>query len=177
MTERLGEAFEAGEQLTVLGAQLQLGEPAPSFELDFLSPEGVMHSLRLGDSAGAVRLLSAVNSVDTPVCHIETKQWDNLRQDLPDQVTVYTVSMDLPFALARWQDQHGAGHQLLSAHRDEAFGRSYGTLIKEWRMLQRAVFVIDRRDQVVHAEYVSDQMAEPNYDAAIAAVRRAVEKG
>ena len=83
--------------------------------------------------------------------------------------------MDLPFALARRQDQEVGGHQLLSGHRDERFGSAYGTLIKEWRMLQRAVFVIDAHDRIAYAEYVSDQMAEPDYDAALDAVRRAAE--
>jgi thiol peroxidase len=173
--ERSGEAFEAGEQLTVLGAKLRPGEKAPAFALDFLDPAGSMHTLRLADSAGTVRVLSTVNSVDTPVCNVETRRWESLRQDLPTLVTFYTVSMDLPFALARWQEQQEGNHQLLSAHREEAFGSAYGTLIKEWRLLQRAVFVIDAQDQIVYAEYVSDQMAEPNYEAALEAARRAAK--
>jgi thiol peroxidase len=173
--ERLGEAFEAGEQLTVLGARLQPGEPAPNFVLDHLDPAGGIHAVRLTDSAGTVRLISTVNSVDTPVCNIETKRWENLRRDLPGGVNIFTVSMDLPFALARWQDGQVDGHQLLSGHRDETFGSAYGTLIKEWRMLQRAVFVIDANDRIAYAEYVPDQMAEPDYDAALEAVRKAAE--
>jgi thiol peroxidase len=88
-------------------------------------------------------------------------------------VRIYTVSMDLPFAQARWQQAEGVTHQALSAHKDETFGRDYGVLIKEWRLLQRAVFVIDRDDRIAYAEYVPDQMQEPNYDAALAAVREA----
>jgi thiol peroxidase len=120
-----------------------------------------------------VRLLNVVNSLDTPVCHAETRRWETLRGDLPANVRVYTVSMDLPYALARWQALAGVTHQLLSSHRDEAFGRQYGTLIKEWRLLQRAVFVIDARDRIAYAEYVPDQMREPDYDAALDAVRQA----
>jgi thioredoxin-dependent peroxiredoxin len=175
MEERLGEAFEAGEQLTVLGAKLQPGAAAPEFTLDHLDPSGSIRTIRLADSEGTVRLISTVNSVDTPVCNIENKRWENLRHDLPGNVTLLTVSMDLPFALARWQDQQAGGHQLLSGHRDETFGIAYGTLIKEWRMLQRAVFVIDAHDRIAYAEYVSDQMAEPNYDAALEAARLAVK--
>lgn len=81
--------------------------------------------------------------------------------------------MDLPFAQARWQGAEGVKHQALSSHRSEQFGRDYGVLLKEWRLLQRAVFVIDRDDRVVYAEYVADQMREPDYDAALAAVRAA----
>jgi thiol peroxidase len=87
-----------------------------------------------------------------------------------DRVRVYTVSMDLPFALDRWRQAEDVGHTLLSAHRDEAFGRDYGVLIKEWRLLQRAVFVIGPDDRLRHVEYVADQMREPDYAAALAAL-------
>jgi thiol peroxidase len=83
--------------------------------------------------------------------------------------------MDLPFAQARWRSSEHVGHELLSAHKDEGFGRAYGVLLKEWRLLQRAVFVIDGEDRIVYADYVADQMAEPDYDAALAAARAAVD--
>jgi thiol peroxidase len=173
MEERTGEAFEADARLTVVGTRLAPGDAAPDFVLDYLDPDGAMHAVRLADSADMVRLLNVVNSLDTPVCHVETRQWEALRAELPANVRVYTVSMDLPYALARWQALEGVTHQLLSSHRDEAFGRRYGTLIKEWRLLQRAVFVIDAQNRIAHAEYVGDQMREPDYDAALAAARRA----
>lgn len=176
MTERTGEAFEFDEQLTVAGAQLQVGDAAPDFALEMFDNEAqAMRAVTLGDSRGQVRLLNVVNSVDTPVCHIETRKWDSLRGDLPDAVRLATVSMDLPFAMARWQGAEGVGHEMLSAHKDEAFGRDYGVLLKEWRLLQRAVFVIDQDDRIVHAEYVADQMAQPDYDAAVAAARAAAK--
>lgn len=171
--ERTGEAFEFGEQLTVVGRQLQPGDAAPDFTLEHFDPEeSAMQAVRLADSAGSVRLLNVINSLDTPVCHIETHRWEGLRAELPPGVIVYTVSMDLPFAQARWQTAEGVAHQALSAHKDEAFGRDYGVLLKEWRLLQRAVFVIDADDTIVHAEYVADQMTEPRYDTALAAARR-----
>lgn len=86
---------------------------------------------------------------------------------------VLTVSMDLPFAQARWTQGADVGHQVLSSHRSEEFGRSYGVLIKEWRMLQRAVFVLDADRRLVYVEYVDDQMKEPDYQAAVDAVRLA----
>src|ERR671926_220640 len=95
------------------------------------------------------------------------------RGDLGQGVRVYTVSMDLPFAQARWHQAEGVAHPSLSSHRSEQFGIDYGVLLKEWRLLQRAVFVIDGNDRIVHAEYVADQMAEPDYAAAVEAVRRA----
>jgi thiol peroxidase len=170
--ERTGEAFELGEQLTVVGRKLAVGEAAPEFALEHFDGSA-MSTVRLGESAGAVRLLNVVNSLDTPVCHVETRRWEELRGGLPAGARVYTISMDLPFAQARWQAAEGVGHQALSAHRDEEFGRAYGVLIKEWRLLQRAVFVVDGGGRVVHAEYVGDQMAEPDYGAAMEAARRA----
>jgi thiol peroxidase len=172
--ERIGEAFELDEQLTIVGRKLEPGEPAPDFSLDYLDPsDSTIRTMHLADSAGTVRLLNVVNSLDTSVCHVEIRRWEDLRSDFPAGITIYTISMDLPFAQARWTSAEGVDHQALSSHRSEALGRDYGVLIKEWRLLQRAVFVIDREDRIVYAEYVADQMREPDYAAAIAAARQA----
>jgi thiol peroxidase len=173
ITRRAGEAFEDTVHLTVVGDKLIVGQAAPGFELDCLSPgDAFPHAVRLEDSAGAVRLLNVINSIDTPVCHVETRRWDELRAQIPAEVRTYTISMDLPFALSRWQAAESAGHELLSSHRSERFGEDYGALLEEWRLLQRAVFVIAPDGTVAHAEYVADQMREPDYDAALRAVRR-----
>jgi thiol peroxidase len=178
MEERTGEAYELGEQLTVVGRKLAPGDAAPDFALDsFDAAAGAIRTVRLADSTGTVRLLNVVNSLDTPVCHVETRRWEAARADLPPNVTLYTVSMDLPFAQARWQAAEGVAHDALSAHRDEAFGRDYGVLLREWRLLQRAVFVIGPENRVAYAEYVPDQMAEPDYDAALAAIRGVTNSG
>jgi thiol peroxidase len=174
MEERIGEAFELDARLTVVGSKLGVGEPAPDFALDYLDPtDQSIRTIRLADSASTVRLLTVVNSLDTPVCHVETRRWEDRRGELPPGVQLYTISMDLPFAQARWQSAERVSHPALSSHRDEQFGRDYGVLIKEWRLLQRAVFVIGRDDRIVHAEYVADQMREPDYAAALAAAREA----
>ena len=173
--ERTGEAFEFAERLTVVGPRLKPGDLAPEFALDhFDAAASSMQTVRLSETAGRVRLLNVVNSLDTPVCHIETQRLDAMPPDaLPSDVSVYTISMDLPFTQARWQGAEGVTHQMLSSHRSEQFGRDYGVLIKEWRLLQRAVFVIDRQGQIAHAEYVADQMQAPDYAAAMEAARRA----
>ena len=119
-----------------------------------------------------MRVLNVINSLDTPVCHVETRRWQDLLGDAPG-VKLYTVSMDLPFAQLRWCGAESVGHTALSSHRSERFGVDYGVLLKEWRLLQRAVFVIDADDRIAYAEYVADQMQEPDYDAAMAAVRTA----
>ena len=166
--ERSGEAFELGEKLTVVGRKLAVGDAAPPFVLERF--DGAMATVTLADSAGHVRLLNVVNSLDTPVCQTETNRWERLRAELPADVRISTISMDLPFAQARWQSSEGVNHTMLSSHRSERFGQDYGVLLKEWRMLQRAVFVIDRDGRIAHAEYVADQMQEPDYEAAVKAI-------
>jgi thiol peroxidase len=175
---RLGGAYEAEERLTVRGAKLEPSDPAPDFELDSLPPGAeAPEPVRLADSAGRVRLLHVVNSLDTPVCHLGAHRFEQIGASLPEDVTVYTVSMDLPYAAQRWQLAEGVDHPALSAHRSERFGSEYGVLLEEWRLLQRAVFVIDADDRIVHAEYVEDQRQEPDYDAAAEAARRASRHG
>ena len=177
-TIRSGEAFEGDIRLTISGEQLHVGDPAPAFALDALGPgEAVPREVTLASGAGRVRLLHVVNSLDTPVCHVGAHRFEQLRTaELPPNVDVYTVSMDLPFAQARWRGAEAVAHEALSSHRSEDFGRDYGVLLREWRLLQRAVFVIDPDGRIQHAEYVSDQMAEPDYDAAIAAARAEASK-
>jgi thioredoxin-dependent peroxiredoxin len=170
---RTGEAFEDTVRLTVAGEKLAAGQPAPAWELDTLRPGAPFpEPVSLADSAGSVRLLNVINSIDTPVCHVETCRWDRLSVELPAGVVLYTISMDLPFALLRWQTAEGMDHAFLSAHRGDRFGVDYGVLLEEWRLLQRAVFVIDAQDRIAYAEYVADQMMEPDYEAALAVVRR-----
>lgn len=173
--ERTGEAFELGDQLTIVGAKLRPGDVAPDFALEhFDNAAQAMRTVSLSDTAGKVRLLNVINSLDTPVCHIETRRWEQLRGDLPDGVVVYTISMDLPFAQARWQSAEHVEHASLSAHKNEQFGIDYGVLVKEWRLLQRAVFVISADGKITYADYVADQMTEPDYDKAIEAVKAAI---
>jgi thiol peroxidase len=174
MQERTGEAFEAGMPLTVVGTRLVPGQTAPDFALEYLNPaDSTISLVRLDDTAGKVRLLNVINSIDTPVCQVETCKWEKLRMEVSDDVVVYTVSMDLPFAQSRWHTAEGVQHRSLSAHQSEQFGSDYGVLIKEWRLLQRAVFVIDRQGRIAHAEYVADQMREPDYATALHAARQA----
>lgn len=172
MEERHGEAFELDEQLTVVGRKLHPGAQAPEFALEHFDGNSMI-TVHLSDTVGKVRLLNVINSLDTPVCHVETRKWENLRRDLPPDTVVYTISMDLPYAQARWQSSEGVSHSSLSAHKDEKFGVDYGVLLKEWRLLQRAVFVIDRAGRISYADYVPDQGREPDYDRAVEAVREA----
>jgi thioredoxin-dependent peroxiredoxin len=174
MHVRTGEAFAGTEQLTVIGKQLHAGDPAPDFRLEYLDlADLAIRTTSLADSAGMVRLLNVVNSLERPVCQHVTRQWETLCADVPVNACIYTVSMDLPQMQAHWQDSAGVLHQVLSAHQSDQFGRDYGVLLKEWHLLQRAVFVIDRDDHIVYAEYVADQLGEPDYLTAMQAVEQA----
>ncbi len=172
--ERSGEAFAGTEQLTVQGLHLHPGEAAPDFSLDYLDlADMVVRPVHLADLAGMVCLLNIVNSLERPLCQLVTRRWEALCAALPPDACIYTVSMDPPQMQARWQESAGVLHQVLSAHRSEQFGQEYGVWLKEWSLLQRAVFVIDRNDHIVYAEYVADQLREPDYAAAMQAVELA----
>jgi len=174
MQERSGEAFAGTEPLTVIGKQLQAGDPAPDFRLDYLDlVDLAVRTISLADSTGVVRLLNVVNSLEHPLCQKVTRQWEALCVALPSEACMYTVSMDSPQMQASWQDSAGVLHQTLSAQRSEQFGQDYGVWLKEWRLFQRAVFVLDRNDCIVFAEYVADQLREPAYAAALQAVQHA----
>jgi thioredoxin-dependent peroxiredoxin len=174
MEERIGEAFAGNEQLTVIGKHLHLGDVAPDFSLDYLDlVDMLVRTVSLADSVGMVRLLSVVSTLERPVCQLVTRRWEAHCADLPPDASIYTVSMDSPQMQASFQDTAGVLHQALSAQRWAQFGQDYGVWLKEWRLLQRAVFVIDRHNRIVYAEYVGDQLLEPDYGVAMEAVRQA----
>lgn len=166
---RDGAATDAGQPLTVVGRRLEPGDVAPDFELDCLDDAG-FRTVRLSDTTGFVRVLNVVNSLDTPVCDAQTRK---LEWQL-DGARLITVSMDMPFAQARWTREACVRHTPGSAHRSEDFGRDYGVLITEWRALQRSIFVIDGAGHVRYVEYVVDQGTEPNYNAVVDAVMDAI---
>jgi thiol peroxidase len=175
MEERKDLAFTGTESIiTVIGKQLHPGEAAPDFSLEYLDlADRVVRTVDLADSAGMVRLLTVVNSLERPLCQVVTRRWEAVCADLPPNTCMYTVSMDPPQTQARWQDIAGVLHQALSAHRSQQFGQDYGVWLKEWRQLARAVFVIDRHDRIVYVQYVADQRDEPEYAAALEAVQQA----
>jgi thioredoxin-dependent peroxiredoxin len=174
MEGRRDEAFAGTEQLTVIGKQLYVGDPAPDFRLDYLDlTDLAVRTASLADSRGMVRLLSVVNSLERPLCQRVTRRWEALSATLPSDASIYTVSRDSPQTQADWQDHAGVLHQALSAQHSEQFGYDYGVWLKEWCLFQRSVFVLDRNDRLVYAEYVADQLREPNYAAALQAVQQA----
>lgn len=157
-----------GNPVTLVGQEVKAGQQAPNFTvLDHdLSP------VTLEDSKGTVRIISVVPSVDTPVCDQQTRRFNEEAANLKD-VTVLTISVDLPFAQKRWCGAAGIDQvQTLSDYRDLSFGKAYGVVIEELRLLTRAIFVIDKNNKVVHAEYVSEVTEHPDYEAAIQAATK-----
>ncbi len=153
----------------MVGPELKTGDVAP----DFLALNGELAPVSLADSQGTVRLISVVPSVDTPICDAQTRRFNEEAAALAG-VTILTVSNDLPFALKRWGAAAGVDKvQFLSDHRDLSFGQAYGVLIKELRLLTRAVFVVDRQGIVRYAEYVREVKTHPAYLAALEATRKA----
>ncbi|MER3403101.1 MAG: thiol peroxidase [Armatimonadota bacterium] len=166
--ERPGAVTFLGNPLTLVGNALKPGDTATDATLikQDLSP------VNLRDYFGKVLLISVVPSLDTGVCSAQTKRFNEEASQLPESVRVLTVSMDLPFAQKRFC---GAEHidkiEVLSDHREAAFGQAYGTLVKELRIECRAVFVIDPQGTVRYAEYVPEITNHPNYNTALQAVR------
>lgn len=155
--------------VTLLGKEVAVGDQAPNFTV--LSND--LKPVTLEDSKGKVRLISVVPSLDTGVCAQQTRKFNEEATALGDDVVVLTVSVDLPFAQARWCGAEGIDAvQTLSDHRDLSFGEAYGVAIQELRLLTRAVFVVDQNDQVAYAEYVSEATNHPDYDKAIEAVKQ-----
>ncbi|MET3196434.1 thiol peroxidase [Bacillus sp. OAE603] len=155
--------------VTLIGSEVKVGEKAPNFTVlaNDLSP------VTLETSAGKVRLISVVPSVDTGVCDAQTRRFNEEASNIGN-VEVLTISMDLPFAQKRWCAASGLENvHTFSDHRDASFGEAYGVLMQELRLLARAVFVVDSNDVVTYVEYVSEGTSHPNYEAAIEAVKAA----
>jgi thiol peroxidase len=168
--ERSGATTLKGNPLTLVGPELKAGDQAPDFEV----VNSKLQPVKLADTGGGVRIFSVVPSLDTPVCDAQTKRFNEEAATLPN-VTIYTVSMDLPFAQGRWCTTFGVDHvQMLSDHRSGSFGERYGTLIKELRIESRAIFVVDQNNKIRHAEYVKEVADHPNYDAALSVARSAM---
>ena len=158
-----------GNPLTLVGPQLKAGDKAPDFEL----VDSGLQPVTLEKTGTGVRIFSVVPSLDTPVCDAQTKRFEEAAAKL-DGVTIFTVSMDLPFAQKRWCSSFGVNHvKMLSDHKTASFGESYGTLIKELRIESRAIFVVGKDNTLKHVEYVKEIADHPNYDAAITAAASA----
>ena len=168
MVERKGAVTLRGNPMTLVGPELKVGDKAPDFKL--LGND--MKPVTLADTAGKVRILAVIPSLDTPVCDAETRRFNEEAAQLPG-VEILTVSMDLPFAQARWCGAAGVKNvRTLSDYRDRSFGPAYGVLIQELQLEARAVFVLDKDNTIRHAEYVKEVAEHPNYGAALEVAKK-----
>jgi thiol peroxidase len=157
-----------GKPLTLTGKLPEVGKPAP----DFTALGNDLSEAKLSDYRGKTVLIAAMPSLDTPVCNLETRRFNEEAAELRPDIAVLTISMDLPFAQARWCGAAGVkAVRTLSDHRDASFGTAYGVLIKELRLLARSVFVVDPKGKLTYMELVGELAEQPDYDAALAAAK------
>lgn len=171
MTQRPNAITLHGNPLTLVGNEVQTGRPLPDVELlnNDLKP------VKLSDYKGKIVVISAVPSLDTPVCDMQTRRFNTEAASLSGDVEILTISMDLPFAQKRWCGAAGVDRvTTLSDHQAAAFGQAAGLLIGELRLLARAVLVVDREGIVRYYQLVKEVGEEPDYDAVLSAVKELV---
>ena len=169
MTKRDNVVTFMGNPLTLLGPEIKPGMDAP----DFAVVDNDLGPVTLADIKGKVAVISAVPSLDTPVCDMETRRFNQEAKALGDKVKVLTVSMDLPFAQKRWCGNAGIENvQSVSDYQTASFGQAYGVLIDGRRLLARAIFVVDAAGKVTYVQVVPEVTHEPDYDAVINAVKK-----
>ncbi len=170
--QRVGLISFGGQDVTVLGEDIVVGQAAPDFTVtgqDWQPFQG------MADTQGKVRIIAAVPSLDTAVCDRETRRFNEAAAALGEDIAILVISMDLPFAQKRWCGAAGVEQvTVLSDHKDADFGVKYGVLMKEVRLLRRAVFVVDSQGMVVYADYMPALGDEPDYDVVLEAARKAL---
>jgi len=156
-----------GNPITLKGTQVKVGDTAP----DFTVVDNDLNPLKLSDTKGK-RVFLTVPSIDTSVCDTEVRRFNQEATKLGEDVTIYTISMDLPFAQGRWCGGAGIDRvKTVSDYKDREFGNNYGVYINELGLLSRAVFIVDENNKVTYVEYCKDVINEPNYEEALRAVR------
>jgi thiol peroxidase len=168
MKERLNAVTVHGKPLTLVGDEVRMGTPAPNVEL----LDNNSKSVKLSDYRGKVVIISSVGSLETSVCDLQTRRFNSEAANLGKDVAILTVSMDLPLAQKRWCGAAGVDQVItLSDHRTAAFGESFGLLVKESRLLARAVLVLDREGTLRYCQLVKEISEEPDYAAVLKAAK------
>ena len=156
-----------GDPFVILGPELKVGDKAPDFELT----DNGMGAVTLADTGSGTRIFSVVPSLDTPVCDQQTRRFNEEAASLGG-VTIYTVSADLPFAQSRWCGAAGVDKvKTVSDYKNGNFGEAWGTMIRDWRISSRAVFVVDGENTIRYVQYVPEVAEHPDYDAVLAAAK------
>jgi thiol peroxidase len=171
MAEKRSTVTFKGQPMTLVGREVKVGSPARPFTLT----ANDLSDLSDKTYQGKVLVLSVVPSLDTPLCAVQTRTFNERATALSPDVAILTVSMDLPFAQKRFCGAEGINRVVTASdYKHRVFGEAYGVLIAELGLLTRAVFVIDRKGKVTHAEYVPEISREPSYEAALKAVTAAL---
>jgi thiol peroxidase len=169
MKERTGIVTFKGKPVTLLGPEIRVGEKAP----DFRAVDAGLAPVTLSDFKGKIKVLVSVPSLDTPVCDMETRRFNQEAAKLPGKVALITISLDLPFAQKRWCGSAGVDRvKVLSDYQDRSFAQSYGVLIKELKLLSRSIFVVGADDVVRYVQHVKEIGMEPDYADVLGAVQR-----
>lgn len=169
--ERKGVVTFRGNPLTLIGNAVKVGDKAPSFT----ALDKDLTPVRLSDFSGKVKIISVTPSLDTPVCNLQATTFNRKAQSLSGDVALINISMDLPFAIARFCSAEGIDRlRTLSDHREASFGIAYGVLVEELRLLARSIFVIDKADTIRYVEMVPEMTHEPDYDKALEAAGKLV---
>lgn len=172
MIERYGAISFAGKEATVIGEELTVGQPAPDFsaQADDWNMTQVLEATK-----GKVRIIASLPSLNTSVCDREARRFNQEAASLGQGIAIIAISNDLPFTLKNWCAASGVDQVLvLSDHLELEFGKKYGVLIKEVRVLRRAVFVVNREDKIVYAAYMPTIGVEPDYEAVLQAAKNAL---
>ena len=168
---RHGAVTFKGSPLTLVGEPVKVGQPAPDFTLHAFEG-GSMKTITPADLKGKPTILSVVPSLDTPVCQTQTKKFNDQIASLGDRINAVTISLDLPFSMNRFCGAESIKNMRVgSDYQDRNFGKNWGMLIEELKLLARGTFVLDASGKVVHAETVKEVASEPNYDSALSALK------
>jgi thiol peroxidase len=170
--ERKGVVTFMGNPLTLVGKEVKVGKKAPVFS----ALEKDLSEVKLADFKGKVKIISVTPSLDTPICDLQAKTFEKKAKKLSDSMVIINISMDLPFAIARFSEGAKIGKiRTLSDHRDASFGNAYGVLIKELRLLARSVFVVDQSDVLRYVEIVPEVTNQPDYEKALAEAKKLIQ--
>ena len=171
MEERTGVITFQGGPLTLLGRELKVGQPLPDLTL----ASNDLSDVTTSSFKGKILVISTVPSLDTPVCDLQTKRFNEEAKQLGEDVVILTVSMDLPFAQARWCGAAGAEHvQTASDYKGAEFAKATGLLIKELHLLARSVIIADKTGKITYIQVVPEIASEPDYDAVLVALKKQV---
>jgi thioredoxin-dependent peroxiredoxin len=171
MEEQRGKVTFLGNPLTLIGKEIKVGDKAPEFQ----ALDNDLNPMSSSSFQGKIIILASVPSLDTPVCDLETRRFNAEAANVGTDIQILTISMDLPFAQKRWCGTAGVERVVtLSDHRDASFGTSYGVLIKELRLLARAIFIIDRQGMIRYIQIVPEVTNEPDYEAVLSAAKKLI---